>query len=150
MDAVTYPNSEVIRFVNGHFVPLQVAFDAQPLATEYTIKWTPALLTLGPDGREHHRTVGFLNPEELIASLLLGMGKYHFDYDRLPEALAAFATVIADYPGTDSVPEAIYLAGVSRFKKEHNRAFLKEVYERLAKDYPGNMWTRRASPYRLI
>ena len=150
MGAVTYPNSDVIRFLNDHFVPLQVPFDAQPLAADFNIKWTPTLLTLGQDGREHHRTVGFLSPEELIASLLLGMGKYHFDHDRFREALAALATIVADYPDTDSVPEAIYLSGVSRYKKDHDGVFLKEAYERLAQKYPENAWTKRAYPYRLL
>jgi len=150
MGAVTYPNSEVIRFLRDHFIPLRLPFDAQPQAMDFNIKWTPVLITLGPDGREHHRTVGFLSPAELIASLLLGMGKYHFDHDRFEEALAALATVVTDYPDTDSAPEAIFLSGVSRFKKEHNEIFLKETYERLTKDYPGNEWTKRAYPYRLI
>ena len=150
MGAVTYPNSDVIHFVHENLLPLQVPFDAQPLATDYNVKWTPTLITIGPDGREHHRTVGFLSPEELIASLLLGIGKYHFDHDRFSEALAAFESVAADYPASDSVPEALYLSGVGRFKEDHNPAFLKQAYEKLEKDYPGNEWTKRAYPYRLI
>ena len=133
MGAVTYPHSDVIRLLHDRFVPLRVPFDARPLATDFNIKWTPTLLTLGPDGREHHRTVGFLSPAELIASLLLGTGKYHFDHDRFDEAIIAFAAVVTDYPDSDSVPEAIYLSGVSHFKKNHDRIFLKGIYERLAK-----------------
>ena len=150
MGAVTYPHSEVIRFLHDHFIPLRIPFDAEPQAADFNIRWTPTLITLGPDGREHHRTVGFLSPAELIASLLLGLGKYHFDHDRFDEALAVLATVVTDYPDTDSAPEAIFLSGVSRFKKEHNTIFLKETYEKLAKEYPGNEWTKRAYPYRLI
>jgi hypothetical protein len=150
MGAVTYPDRNVIEFIRDNFIPLQVPFDGQPLAANFNVKWTPTLVTLGPDGREHHRTVGFLDPAELIASLLLGIGKYHFDHDRFAEAVATFDTMIVDYPASDSVPEALYLSGVSRFKEGHNPTFLKETYEKLEKDYPGNEWTKRASPYRLI
>ena len=150
MGAVTYPDIEVISFIHDTIIPLRVPFDAQPLATNFNVKWTPTLVTLGPDGREHHRTVGFLDPAELIASLLLGIGKYHFDHDRFSNAIATFETLITGYPAGDSAPEALFLSGVSRFKEEHNPAFLKEAYEKLNKDYPGNEWTKRAQPYRLI
>jgi len=53
-------------------------------------------------------------------------------------------------PLSPTVPEVLYLSGVSRFKEEHNPAFLKETYEKLEKDYPGNEWTKRAYPYRLL
>ena len=78
MDVVTYPNDRVILFITENMIPLRVAFDAQPLSADFNIKWTPALITLDPYGNEHHRTVGFLAVQELIASLLLGIGKSYF------------------------------------------------------------------------
>ncbi len=86
MDAVTYPKKEVIEFIQEYMISLRVAFDA-PLAKDFQVKWTPTLVTLDPQGKEHHRTVGFLPPEQLVPSLLLGMGKCHFDQDQFPEAL---------------------------------------------------------------
>jgi hypothetical protein len=150
MGAVTYPDSAVINFIHANLIPLKVPFDSQPLAKDFNVKWTPTLVTLGEDGREHHRTVGFLDPAELIANLLLGMGKYHFDHDRFSEAVARFNAMVAEYPASDSVPEALYLRGVSRYKEEQNPVYLKEAYLQLKKDFPGNEWTKRASPYRLI
>ena len=76
----------------------------------------PPLITLGPDGKEHHRTVGFLEPKELIARFLLGEGKYFFDSDKFPEALKTLEKILADCKNTDAVPEAIYLRGVSQYK----------------------------------
>jgi hypothetical protein len=127
-----------------------VAFDAQPLATDFKIKWTPTLITLDVDGKEHHRTVGFLPPEELIPSLMLGIAKTHFDQDQVNEALSSLEKLLADYPKSDSVPEAIYLRGVCRFKSTHNGKQLKEAYEQLQAAYPASEWTKRASPYRLL
>ena len=150
MDAVTYPDEKVISLIKNLYIPLQVAHDAKPLATEFNIKWTPTLITLGPDNREHHRTVGFLAPEDFIANSLLGAGKFHFDNDRYPEALSFFENIVADYPQSDVAAEAIFLQGISRYKNSGERKHLKEAYESLRSLYPDSEWAKRAYPYRLL
>jgi tetratricopeptide (TPR) repeat protein len=150
MDAVTYPNDRVIEFIQKNMIPLRVAFDAQPLATDFNIKWTPTLITLDADGREHQRTIGFLPPEELIPSLMLGIAKSHFDRERFSEALSALDKLLKDYPKSDPAPEAIYLQGVCRYKTTHEAKPLKEAYEQLQAKYPSSEWTKRAYPYRLL
>ncbi len=150
MDAVTYPNPSVIEFVQKRMIPVQVPHNAQPLANDFNIQWTPTLITLDSNGKEHHRTVGFLSPQELIPSLMLGIAKCHFDAERFEEAIAILDKLLAEYPQSDSAAEAIYLHGVSRYKKTHDAKALKEAYERLQKDYPASEWTKRASPYQLL
>jgi tetratricopeptide (TPR) repeat protein len=150
MGAVTYPNAEVGEFVSKNLIPLQVKSDAQPLANDFNVKWTPTLITLDAEGKEHHRTVGFLPPEELIPSLLLGIAKCQFDRDRFAEALASLDKLLAEYSKSDSAPEAIFLRGVSRYKSTHDPKPLKEAYEKLQSEYPSSEWTKRAYPYRLI
>jgi len=150
MDAVTYPDDSVVRFVQEYYIPLLVPFDAKPLADDFNVKWTPTLVTLGIDRKEHHRTVGFLNPEAFIASSLLGIGKYHFDNDRYREALTFFEKAAADYPLSDSAAEAIFLRGVSRYKNTGDPMPLKEAYEDLRSQYPDSEWAKRAYPYRLL
>lgn len=150
MDAVTYPENKVIDYVSNNLVPILVAFDAEPLAKDFNIKWTPTLITLSKEGKEHHRTVGFLDPDTFITSSLLGVSKSHFDNDRFPEALDLFEKIIAEFPETDSVPEAIFLQGVARYKNSGDPKPLKEAYEKLAADFPDNEWTKRAYPYRLL
>ena len=150
MDAVTYPDKTVIEFIKKSFIPLQVPFDAKPLSADFNIKWTPTLITLGLDGKEHHRTVGFLDPEGFIFNSLLGIGKYHFDNDRYPEALSFFENIIADHPQSNGVAEAIFLQGVSRYKNSGDPKPLKEAYETLSSKYPDSEWTQRAYPYRLL
>ena len=150
MDAVTYPDSAVIDFISEALIPLRVSSDAMPLSEDFNVKWTPTLITLGPDSKEHHRTVGFLEPKELIARLLLGEGKYFFDNDKFPEALKTLEKIPADYKNTDAVPEAIYLRGVNQYKNTGDPLPLKAAYEILSKDFPDGEWTKRAYPYRLI
>lgn len=150
MDAVTYPDARVISFVNENMIPLRVRFDAQPLATDFNVKWTPTIVTLDPEGKEHHRTVGFLAPEEFIPSLLLGIGKVYFDTDRFDAALANLEKLLSGYPKSHSAHEAIYLRGVSLYKKTDDPKPLKRAYEKLQENYPGSEWTKRAYPYRLL
>ena len=150
MDAVTYPDSRVYDFIEKKIVPLQVLYNHQPLSTDFNVKWTPTLVTLDAEGKEHHRTVGFLGPEELIPSLLLGLAKAHFDLEQFDPALANLDALLAEYPKSDAAPEAIYLRGVSRYKSTHEAKPLKEAYELLQAQYPGSEWTKRAYPYRLL
>ena len=150
MDTVTYPNDKVIEFIQKHLIPLRVAFDAKPLAADFDVKWTPTLITLDANGKEHQRTVGFLPPEELIPSLLLGIAKSYFNRERFSEALSNLDKLLADYPKSDAAPEAIYLRGVCRYKSTHDPKLLKGAYEQLQANYPSSEWTKRAYPYRLL
>src|SRR5512147_360003 len=97
MGAVTYPNPRVADFVMSRMVPVQVLSDS-PLADEFQVKWTPTITVLDYYGKEHHRTVGFFPPEELIPSLILGMGKCDFELDRFDSAIACFDSLLAAYP----------------------------------------------------
>ena len=150
MDAVTYPEAKVIGFINENMIPLRVPFDAEPLCSDFNVKWTPTLITLDSHGKEHHRTVGFLAPEELIPSLLLGMAKSYFETDRFDEALKSIEKLLEQYPKSDSSPEAIYLRGVCGYKSTKDPKPLKEAYEKLSAEHPSSEWTKRAFPYRLL
>ncbi len=150
MGAVTYPNAKVSEFISQKMVPLQVQADAKPLATDFKVTWTPTLVVLDYYGKEHHRSVGFLPPEELIPMLLLGMGKIDFDAEQFNAAIVHLDELLVDYPQSASAPEAVYLRGVSRFKGSHDPRLLKEAYERLRADYPNSEWVKRAQPYSLL
>lgn len=150
MDAATYPDEEVARFINDNVVPLKLAFDAQPYAEDFGIKWTPSLLILDNKGEEHHRTVGFLEPRELIPSIMMGMAKTHFAHDRFNEALEVLDRLLREYPHSEFAAEAVYLSGVCGYKSTHDPKKLREAYDRLKAKYPDSVWAKRADPYRKI
>ncbi len=150
MGAVTYPNEKVVDFIEKHMIPIQVLSDAQPLAKNFNIQWTPTVITLDEEGKEHHRTIGFLAPEEFIPSLMLGIAKCHFDRQKFTDALTMLENILKDYPKSDSAPEAVYLRGVSLYKSTHKPEPLKEAYNRLLAEYPSSDWTKRAKPYSLL
>jgi outer membrane protein assembly factor BamD (BamD/ComL family) len=107
------------------------------------VSWTPTLITLDSNGKEHYRTVGFLPPEELIPSLLLGMSKIDFNTERCESVIAECDKLLASYSKSMAAPEAIYLRGVCRYKKTHNPKSLKDAYEQLSDEYPDSEWTKR-------
>ena len=133
-----------------NMVGLRVTFDTQPLARDFNLQWTPTLITLDPEGKEHHRTVGFLPPEEFVPSGWLGIAKFHFDAGRFQEAVAALQRILEEHPGSDAAAEAIFLRGVALYKHTHEPRHLKEAYERLQREWPSSEWAKRAQPYRLI
>ncbi|OPX93771.1 MAG: hypothetical protein A4E58_02835 [Syntrophorhabdus sp. PtaB.Bin006] len=150
MDAVTYPQIAVIEFLNQSVIPVRVPFDSEPLATEFRLKWTPMLVILDWNGKEHSRTVGFLPPEELIPSLILGIAKMYFNLDRFTDAITSLDKILADHPSSGAAPEAVFLKGVNGYKGAHDVQALKQAYQRLQADYPSSEWAKRALPYRLL
>jgi hypothetical protein len=150
MDAATYPNPKVIEFIEANVIPVQLKHDAQPMARDYNVKWTPNLLIVDGDGKEHHRIIGFLPPVELICSLLLGIGKAHFNRNELEAAIAAFDRVLAEYPYASAAPEAVFFRGVALYKSTHVSQHLKDAYQKLQTHYHGSEWAWRAYPYWLL
>jgi thioredoxin-related protein len=114
MDAVTYPNKAVIEFINSNMIAVRVRHDQRPLAEDFKVKWTPVLITLDVDGTERNRTVGFLPPEELIPSLMSGIGKAHLERGEFAKAIPQFEKLVSKYPKSGAAPEAVFFLGVAR------------------------------------
>lgn len=150
MDAVTYPDEKVIEFIENNLIPLRVAFDAQPLATQFNLKWTPTLIILDPEGKEQERIIGFLPPDEVIPTLLLGIVKVYFNHEKFDKALEMVEKLLTQFPTSSVIPEAIFLKGVCGYKSSHNPKHLKDAYEQLKVKYPSSEWAKKAYPYRLL
>jgi hypothetical protein len=150
MDAVTFPDDAVSNFITDRMIPLRARVATEGLATDYRVVWTPTLVILDYYGKEHQRTVGYIPPDEMVASLLLGIGKASFDNDQFNETIIQLNTLLNGYPQSAAAPEAVYLRGVARYKSSHAAGALKETYQQLLAEYPGSKWTRRAEPYSLL
>jgi len=150
MDAVAYPEPAVIEFVTKNLIPLRIPADDHELAVQYRIKWTPSLLILDKKGVEHYRTLGFFWPQELIPSLLLGMGKAYFDKPDRIKAASCFNRIIEEYPQSFQTQEAIYMKGVSDYIATKQVSNLIGIYDHLASEYPDSQWAMRANPYSFL
>lgn len=150
MDAVSYPNPKVIDFFDKNLIAVKVLIDSEPLPKKFRVQWTPTLVLLDAEGEEHNRTVGFLPPEELLPSLMFGIGKSQFDHDAFAEAESTFQHLLSEYPKSDSSAEAAYYLGVSRYKRTHNAEELKKTIQHLQRDFPQSEWVKRASVYQML
>jgi len=150
MDAVAYIDPAVISFINESFVAVRVQASDPVFGPRYRVKWTPTLILMNSKGAEKYRTLGFYPPEELVPSLLLGMGKAFFDEPDRPQASRCFSRILDEYPRSPQAGEAVYLNGVAGFIENHDVTNLINIYDRLAADYPQDPWLTRADPYRLL
>jgi hypothetical protein len=150
MDAVSFPDTEAANFITDRMVPLRVEVSARNLASDFRVVWTPTLIILDYYGKEHQRTVGFLPPNELVSSLLLGIGKVAFENDQFNEAVIQFNTLLNGHPESGAASEAVYWRGVARYKSSHSVNALKDAYQQLQAEYPGSAWAKRAEPYSLL
>ena len=150
MGTVTYPTPAVAKFVDLNFVPVQVETSHKELMEKYNVSWTPTILVLDADGKEHYRSVGFLQPDVFIATFELGKARYYLDLEQFAEARALLEELIDRCPVPEVVPEAIFFHGVASYKHTHDPKPLRKAYDTLTAKYPASEWAKRAEPYTLI
>jgi tetratricopeptide (TPR) repeat protein len=145
-----FPDERVARFITEHFVPARVhvkeqAEDFNRLGQEFNAFWTPTQLILEPDRTERHRIEGFLPTEDFLAQLTLGLAKAAFARQQWDEAEKHFREVVEKYPDTSAAPEALYWAGVSRYKRTNDPAALRETASEFTRRYTDSDWAKRTT-----
>jgi hypothetical protein len=150
MGAGTYPQVKVVDFIEKNFIPVQIQTSDTVLTDKYVVRWTPTLLVVDADGKEHYRAVGFFTPDDLIATFMAAKGRWYMDTEQYTEARGMFDEVVATYPGSDAAAEAIFFNGVTRYKESHDPRHLRAASDILSEKYPSSMWTRQAAHYQLI
>ena len=145
-----YPQDRVARFIQENFIPVRLhvreqAEDFRRVGERYGALWTPTILELDPDGKEHHRVEGFLEADELLAQLKLGLGKIAFHEKRWSDAEHTFEDVMARHPNTDTAAEALYWAGVSRYKASGDARELAQTAAAFTTRYQDSTWAKKAS-----
>jgi thioredoxin-related protein len=67
LENTTYPNQEIISYLNEHFVPVQLN-QKQNLAffKENEVFWTPTVTVCDARGTERYRWIGYLPPAEFL------------------------------------------------------------------------------------
>lgn len=142
-----------MKFIGETFVPVRVHVreqrDAyQRLGNRYNAQWTPTVLLIDQKGEERHRIEGFLPVEDFLAQLTLGLAHAAFKAGDFAAAERWFRQVVDTYPGSDAAPEAVYWAGVSRYKGTGDAAALGETARQFENRYKDTSWATRASVWR--
>ncbi len=153
MNTGPYSDQKVQKFLEDNFIPLktQCFFDKPvELMDQFNITWTPTLLIHDKGGREHHRIVGYVPVDDLMAHLELGRAKVFFDGNHFNNAIESLNSIIDMYPNAGVTPEAVFYLGVAEYKRYHDGSGLRRAYDILQERYPGSEWARRAEPYSAI
>ncbi len=145
-----YPDERVARFITENFIPARVHVREQPedfrrLGERFGAEWTPTILILDPEGTERHRIEGFLPTDDFIAQLAVGRARLDFSAGRFADSERRFREVVARHPDTDTAAEALYWAGVARYKATDDAAALKETGRAFQERYQSTTWAKKAS-----
>jgi hypothetical protein len=104
--ARTFREPRVASFIEEHFVPVKVIIAGPPV------------VAVGGGGDEVHYSVDvLLPPDEFVAQLSLGLGRYHFDLDEFAEAARCFEDVVARRRGTPTAAQALFWLGIARYNQ---------------------------------
>ena len=145
-----YPDERVAGFIQKNFLPARLhvkdqAEDFKRFGQRYNAQWTPTLLVIDPEGNERHRIEGFLPVDDLLAQLTLGLGHSAFARQKWDEAERWFREVVDRFPRTEAAPEALYWAGVSRYKLKGDPAALGQTARDFKQRYQDSSWAKKAS-----
>ena len=145
-----WPDTRVEEIVDQNFIPVRVhvqknADEYQRLGGKYGAEWTPTILMLDSSGNERHRVEGFLPASELVPHLEFGSARIAFSGGAFDKAEERFRHIAEWHPDAEVSPEALYWAGVSRYKGGDDKDALKATAAALRDQYPSSSWAKKAS-----
>jgi len=108
-------------------------------------QWTPTLIVLDPEGKEQYRFEGYLPVEDFLAQLENGLAKSAFAHNQFGEAERLYREVAEKYPKSEVAAEALYWAGVAKYKATNDPSPLKQADRDLKERYPDSSWAKKAS-----
>ena len=148
-----YPDERVVQLVTSEFVPVRVHVrDPDGLyarmSERLNVHWTPTVLILDGDGVERHRIEGFVPLDDFLAQVKLGLARSALQRGALEDAERRFREVVAEHPQSDPAPEALYWAGVARYKGQNDPNALAETAQAFTTRYVDSVWAKKASVWR--
>jgi hypothetical protein len=148
-----YPDPRVVRLIEESFVPVRVhvkenADDFKRLGERFGAQWTPTVLVIDDKGQERHRIEGFLPADDFLAQLALGAAQAKFAAGDYAAATRLFEDITSRYQSSDAAPEALYWAGVSRYKATADASALKDTARRFTERFQDTSWAKKASVWR--
>jgi len=145
-----WPHRRVVELVTDELIPVRVhvrdhADEFRRLGDRYDARWTPMILVLDSSGEERHRVEGFLPVDELVPQLEFGLGRVAFSRGDFEDAERRFRQIVEDAPASDVAPEALYWAGVARYKSTDDAEALKATASAFHDRYQETTWAKKAS-----
>lgn len=82
---------------------------------------------------------------EFRAQLELGLARLAFGQKRWQDAEQRFRSVVDQFPDSTAAPEALYWAGVAKYKRTGNAGALHETADAFGSRYTDSPWATKAS-----
>ena len=145
-----YSDPRVARFISEQLTAVRVHVREQKdeykrLSERYDAQWTPTVLILDSEGEERHRIEGFLPVDDFLAQIALGLAKAAFQRKDYADAERRFREIVDRFPSTDAAPEALYWAGVSKYKASGDPSALGATGAAFRDRYQDTAWAKKAS-----
>jgi TolA-binding protein len=127
-------------------VPIKIHIKERPQDFQrFGAQWTPTVMVLDPAGNNRHQFEGFLPADDFIAQLKLGLAHTAFSQQRFEDAERLFRELVDSAPQSEIAPEALYWAGVAKYKRTNDASALGETAAQFTKRYPQSTWAKKAS-----
>lgn len=134
------------EFVSSNFDAVRLHVKSNAAAMErFGANWTPTVLILDSNGTERHRIEGFLEADDFLAQLKLGAAQVAFAEKRFDDAERQFRELVEQHPNGEAAPEALYWAGVSKYKGTGDAAALGATAQAFKDRYSDSSWAKKSS-----
>ena len=148
-----YTDPRVLDLISANFLPVRIHVreDAEAwkkVGLELGVQWTPTVLVLDPAGVERHRIEGFLPADDFLAQLSLGLAKAAFSRSDFSDAAQRYRAVVDTYPETEAAAEALYWAGVSKYKETDDPSALQDTARAFGERYTDTSWAKKSSVWK--
>lgn len=135
-----------MKFIQENFLPVKIHIKDNPKGFErFGAQWTPTIIVADSNGTERYRFEGYLPVDDFLAQLDLGLAKAAFANQNWSEAERRFRDVAERFPQSDAAAEALYWAGVSKYKGSGDAAALRQTAEAFRSRYRESQWAKKAS-----
>ncbi|MBI3455897.1 MAG: thioredoxin family protein [Candidatus Rokubacteria bacterium] len=147
MGTVTYPNPDVQREIEQHFVPVQFnVVEQRPVMDQFNSSWTPTLIVQDSDGREYRRSLGYLDPARFLGEMSLARVAASVHRRKFAEAQTCAAEALARTKGDPArEPEAFYFAAIADYKVANDGDKLVAGWTRLLDQFPESDWSKKVA-----
>ena len=148
-----YTDPRVINLVTTNFNPVRIHVreDAEAwkkVGLDLGVQWTPTIVILDPAGVERHRIEGFLPADDFLAQVSLGLAKASFSRNDFADAERRYRAIVDTYPKTETAAEALYWAGVSKYKGTNDASALHDTAKAFGERYQESSWAKKSSVWK--
>jgi thioredoxin-related protein len=146
LENTTYPNEEVISYLNEQFIPVQLNQSQNiDFFKENQVFWTPTVTVCGAQGTERYRWNGYLPAEEFLPKTKFAFAWIAMLNQDFAKAAITLKEIASSHKHSLTAPEALYWLGVANWKVSKDFVDLSNAWTTLVENYPNTEAALKAS-----